>query len=81
LIDLKNQAWKVEIEQQCYQLLFEELQASIINGQTSPNHSILKNGIEYQISWRDIAVSGQKEVCVKVENSLQFEEEKCIQSE
>jgi hypothetical protein len=41
----------------------------------------LKNGIEYQISWRDTAISSQKEVCVKVENSLQFEEEKCIQSE
>ena len=81
LIDLKNQAWKLEIEQQSYQFLYEELQASIINGQTSPTHSISRNGIEYQISWRDTAVFGLKEVCIKVENPLYFEEKKCIQSE
>jgi competence protein ComGE len=81
LIDIKNQALDLEIEKQSYQLLYEELEALAKNGHISSNYSISKNGMEYQISWKDTADSVQKEVCVKVENSLHVEKEKCVLSE
>jgi competence protein ComGE len=82
LIDLKNQAWRLEIENQSYQILYEELQILSINGQVSSLNPILKNGIAYQISLKDADTFGQKEVCVKVENnSFYGEEEVCGLSE
>ena len=82
LINLKHQAWKLEIEKQSYQILYEELQANTIYEQTNSIHSILKNGIEYQISWKDVDDSNQKEVCIRVGNtSIYSEKEICRQSE
>lgn len=82
LINLKNQALKLEIEKQSYRLLYEELQLVIMNGKTSSLHSITIEGINYQISLRNTDLSEQKEVCVKVENnSLYGEKEICGLSE
>jgi hypothetical protein len=82
LINLKNQALKLEIEKQSYRLLYEELQLVIMNGKTSTLHSITIDGINYQISSRNTDISEKKEVCVKVENnSLYGEKEICDLSE
>lgn len=80
-MNIKNQALDLELEKQSYQLVYEELQALTKTGQASSNHSIKRNGIVYQINWKDHAVSGQKEVCVKVENPLHVEKEECAFSE
>jgi competence protein ComGC len=67
LIDLKIQSQQLEVHKKAEQLLYEELQASIVDGQKYLNYSVSHQGIEYRIEWRDLSLSGQKEVCVKVE--------------
>lgn len=67
LADLSKQSRQTRIEKQATQFLYEELQGLINNGHPSPDHTTIHNGIEYQIRWRNTEISGQKEVCVKVE--------------
>jgi hypothetical protein len=70
---------KLEIEKQSYQLLYEELQSLLINGHAPPVRSLLKNGIEYQISWKYLADPGDMEVCIKVENKSAYGEKEICQ--
>lgn len=81
IIDLRVKSLTLQIEKQANQLLYEELNTIIINPLSSSNHSIIMNGIEYQVLVKD-TVSGQKEVCVKVEkNIFHIEENICKSSE
>lgn len=82
LMDLSGQTRKLQIENQSYRLLYDELQAFVIDEQPSPDHTSIINGIEYQIFWRDPNLAEQKEVCVKVEkNFFQSETNICLSSE
>jgi competence protein ComGE len=67
LIDLSKQTRQIQIEKQATQFLYEELQGLINNGQPSADHTTIHNGIVYQVSWRNTGITGQKEVCVKVD--------------
>jgi competence protein ComGE len=69
LIDMTNQYKQLEVNKFARQLLYEELQAKLIDGQSYASYSVFLNGIEYKINWRDSSVPGQKEVCVKVEKN------------
>src|SRR5690242_19595137 len=77
IIDLNVQTRNLQIEKQAYQLLYDELQTFIVTPLPAQNHTTVINGIEYQIIMRDIANTGQKEVCVKVEKN-RFNTEKNI---
>lgn len=71
LIDLNKQTQQLEVKEKAEQLLFEELQAKIADGQSYPkNYSVLNRGIEYKIEWKNPSTEGPKEVCVKVETQL-----------
>jgi competence protein ComGE len=67
LMDLREQSGRLEIEKTARQLMFQELQAKLIHSNNPANYAITKNGIEYQIYWREF--SGMMEVCVKVEET------------
>lgn len=82
LIDLTKQTQQLQREEHAFQYVNDELQALIMNGQPSSDHSTVLNHIEYQITWRDTENDGQKEVCVKVaKNSLLSETKICGLSE
>lgn len=82
LMNLNKQTKLLAAEKQEYQLVYEALQARIINGAPSPNTSIILNGIEYQINWKNTSTDEQKEVCVKVgRNTFLIEKEICVLSE
>jgi len=67
VIDLNRQSQELQIKKQATEFLYEELQGLLMNRQPSADHTVVVNGIEYKISWRNTGVSGEKEVCVKVE--------------
>ncbi|OIK11764.1 hypothetical protein BIV60_17760 [Bacillus sp. MUM 116] len=69
IVDLNSQSKKLEIDKMAKQLLFQELEAKIIEGKLENNYSVVQAGIKYKISWRDSAISGVKEVCVNVEEN------------
>lgn len=69
LMELRDQSRQLEIENTARKLLYEELQAKLIENQTFKNYSIIRNKVEYQIIWNDLVSTGQKEVCVKVEKN------------
>lgn len=74
--DLKKQSVNLETEKKMRQLMYEELEAKLIDNRTFANYTLAQNGIGYQITWEDSF--GQKEVCVKVEKtSLHLENEIC----
>jgi competence protein ComGE len=78
LIDLNSQTVQAEINKKAQQLVFEELQANLQGNQSSSSYSIFESGVEYQVSWRDSVLNGNKEVCVKVEhNPFQVKTEIC----
>ena len=68
LIDIKIQTEQEEISKRAEQLMFEELQGKLMGGQSYSSYSVFDSGIEYKVFWRDSALNGQKEVCVKVEH-------------
>lgn len=79
LIDLRNQYQVLEVEKRTQQLLYEELQAKIINNDSYLSYTLFHDGIEYKVLWRDSVVAGQKEVCVQVEkNSFMPKTERCM---
>ncbi|MDF2856608.1 MAG: hypothetical protein K0Q87_2459 [Neobacillus sp.] len=81
LIELKSQSIQLEVDKKITHLLYEELQANLING-IATNYSVTHNGLEYQINWSDTPGSSQKEVCVKVEkNAISAKTEKCATPE
>ena len=69
LIDLANQSQQLIRDKRAKQFLFEELQANLIEDRTNTHYAITLNETEYKIYWRLTSVSGQKEVCVKVEEN------------
>jgi type II secretory pathway pseudopilin PulG len=69
LMDLRDQSRQLEIENNARKLMYEELQAKLIDSRTFTNYTFIQNRVEYKIIWRDIQVTGQKEVCVKVERN------------
>lgn len=64
--DLIRQAQQLETERQADQIIYDELKAFLINEQPLTDRSLLLNGVEYQISWRNTGAAGLQEVCVKV---------------
>lgn len=81
LIDLNTQTRNLMVEKQANQFLYEELQTYLVNPLAIQNHSTRMNGIDYQITWRDID-TGKKEVCVKGEdNHFHLEKNICQTSE
>jgi competence protein ComGE len=74
LIELNKQAIQLEVTKKAEQLLYEELQAKLIDGQSYISYSVYYHNIEYKIIWRNQAVIGLKEVCVKVEKNAYFQE-------
>lgn len=68
-VDFAKQEKQLEIDQQAEQFIYEELKASLINENISPDHSIFLNGIDYTIIWKNHEVTGYQEVCVKVEKT------------
>jgi competence protein ComGE len=82
LIELKSQSVQLELDKKVTHLLYEELQANLINNGVATNYSVTHNGLEYKINWRDTPGSSQKEVCVKVEeNAIFAKSEKCATPE
>ncbi|MCM3765264.1 hypothetical protein M3234_09905 [Neobacillus niacini] len=80
LINLREQSVRLEIEKTARQIMFEELQAKLLNITNPINYGITKNGVEYQIYWREY--TSMMEVCVKVEEtSLHSKTEVCGQIE
>ncbi|WP_066064276.1 hypothetical protein [Neobacillus soli] len=69
LMDLRGQSKQVEIENKARQLMYEELQAKLIDSRTLTNYTFIQNKVEYKIIWSDPGAASQKEVCVKVEKN------------
>jgi competence protein ComGE len=76
LMDLRDQSRQLEIENKAQQLIYEELQAKLIGNLPFANYTFIQNKVEYKIIWGDLAVAGQKEVCVKVERNSFLSETK-----
>ncbi|MEH7074025.1 hypothetical protein V7089_08740 [Neobacillus drentensis] len=49
--------------------MYEELQAGLISIPANSKYTSMQNGIEYKINWNDSELTGQKEVCVRIEKS------------
>jgi hypothetical protein len=82
LIELNKQSLQLQVNKKAEQLLYEELQAKLIDGQAFTNYTILYRGIEYKILWSDLTVTGQKEVCVQVDKNAFIQQTKlCAVSE
>lgn len=78
LMDVRGQKIQLEIEKKARQIMYEELQAKINNNPTFSNYTISHNRVAYNIIWKDSQVTGQKEVCVRVEkNSFLHQTEIC----
>lgn len=76
LMNIRDQTRTLEIEKKARQIVFEELQAKLINNQDFANYSVSHNSIQYQIYWTDS--SQPREVCVKADGqSKQRETEIC----
>jgi competence protein ComGE len=77
IIELREQSHQLELESRVRQIMFEELQAKLINKGTFTNYSSIQNGVEYKIIWKDRGAD-QKEVCVRIDkNSFLPEIEMC----
>jgi competence protein ComGE len=77
IIELREQSHQLELENRVRQIMFEELQAKLINKGTFTNYSSIQNGVEYKIIWKDRGAD-QKEVCVRIDkNSFLPEIEMC----
>lgn len=67
LMELANQSQQLVREKRANQLLYEELQANLVEDRTNSSYSLWHNGTEYRIYWNQ--VNTFKEVCVKVEET------------
>ena len=78
LLQVRDQSRQLIIENHARQYMFEELQARMMDHQNFQNYTVVQDGIEYQIFWKDNSLPVGKVVCVKVErNSLVHETETC----
>ncbi|AZU63323.1 hypothetical protein [Neobacillus mesonae] len=69
LIDIRNQTMVLEIEKTSRQIMYEELQAKLINSQGFADQVFIQNNVEYLIQWRGIEEGEEKEVCVSVDGN------------
>lgn len=76
LMELRNQSKQLEIENSARKLMYEELQAKLIDSQTWESYTIIRNKVEYKIIWNDTDAAVQKVVCVKVEKNAFLSESK-----
>jgi competence protein ComGE len=80
LMDLREQSQQLEVENVARKLMYEELQAKLIDNRLFLNYSVIENTVEYHIIWggSGAGAAGQKEVCVKVDgNSFLSETKVC----
>jgi competence protein ComGE len=78
LVEVRAQSRQLEIGQMAQQLMYEELQARLIDSQTFTDYTFIQNNIDYKVIWKDTGAAGQKEVCVTVEkNSFLPEKSVC----
>lgn len=70
LTDLWEMSGRHNIEKTARQLVFEELQAKLVNNSSMDQYITVQNGIEYQIYWRESP--GLLEVCVRVEETSRY---------
>lgn len=68
IIETREQAQQLELENRARQIMFEELQSKLISKSTNSSYSFIQNGVEYRIIWNDIEADS-KEVCVRVEKN------------
>jgi hypothetical protein len=81
IIQLHVQYQNLRVEKQAWQLLYEELQLITVAPLSAQNHTTIMDGIEYQITVQE-SIPGQKEVCVKVEETrFNSEQNICQRSE
>lgn len=66
LIELNSHSFQLEANNKAQQLLYEELQAKLMDGNLYTNYSVFYQGIEYKILWSDLP---EKEVCVKFDKN------------
>lgn len=76
LMEIRHQSMQLEIENTSRKIMYEELQAKLIDGQTFIGYTIIRNKVEYKIIWNETGALGQKEVCVKVEKNAFLPESK-----
>jgi hypothetical protein len=77
-MEVRDLSRQLEIEKTAKRLVYEELQAKLIDNTNFVDYTTIQNKIVYQISWRNSSLGNQKEVCVTVEkNSLHRETSKC----
>lgn len=76
LLEVRNQSFQVEVENQARKMMYEELQARMMDHQNFTNYNVVQDGIEYQIIWGDTFESERREVCVKIENNTLVHETK-----
>lgn len=69
LMELSTQSEQLVRNKKAVQCLFEELQANLTADRTNSNYSIFHNGTEYKVYWAQLSGIGQKEVCVKVDET------------
>ncbi|MCL6573681.1 MAG: hypothetical protein K6T88_18700 [Bacillus sp. (in: Bacteria)] len=69
LMDLREGSQQLEVENKAQKLMYEELQAKLLDNRFFTNYTFIENKVEYQIIWGDSVMNDQKEVCVKVERS------------
>ena len=82
LIEVNTQTLELEVKKKEEQLLYEELQAKLVDVPSYISYTTIDHGFEYQIFWKDIVGTAQKEVCVKVEkNSFLQKTEICASPE
>ncbi|MDP4169918.1 MAG: competence type IV pilus minor pilin ComGE [Bacillota bacterium] len=77
LIFLREQSKKAQLERESLQLLYEELWAKEAGNVSFSNYTVVKGGTHFQIFWGEPSPSGQKEVCVQVEDVEPNEKKFC----
>ncbi|WP_413308850.1 competence type IV pilus minor pilin ComGE [Bacillus sp. 1P10SD] len=68
-IQVREQSHQVEIENIARKFMYEELQARMMDHNNFNNYSLVQDGIEYQIFWKNSLENSGKVVCVKVERN------------
>ncbi|WP_040208033.1 competence type IV pilus minor pilin ComGE [Neobacillus jeddahensis] len=69
LMELRAESQQLEINKTAQRIMFEELQAKVIDNQAYTDYTIIQNRIVYKIIWIDSGLDSKKEVCVKVEKT------------
>lgn len=68
VMEIRDQSQQIQIERTARRLMYEELQAKLINNnQPFSNYALIVDMIEYKINWNNHGPNEQKEVCVTVE--------------